>query len=152
MSLIVATGSNIGDRLSHLNAAKNLLKEKFNLIHESRVYKSEAVDYTNQPDFYNQVLEFELPDMAPKDAIEICLDIEARLGRTREIKRGPRNIDIDIIFWGTESINLKNLIVPHPRWSERSFIVLPLQELPYCKILANHYKIPSQFNNTAQPI
>lgn len=152
MSLIIATGSNLGNKIDHLKEARLKLQNELELIGQSRVFSSPAVDYENQPDFYNQLLEFKIPQMPPHDVIRLCLDIEKTMGRTRKIKRGPRNIDIDIIFWGLDSISLPELTVPHPRWSERSFIVLPLQELPYFETLAKHYKIPTSFKNTASPI
>ena len=152
MSLVIATGSNLGEKLQFLETAKKHLCQNFTLIAESRVYASPAVDYENQPDFYNQVLEFTLPQMPPESVIHHCLEIERTMGRTREIKRGPRTIDIDVIFWGTQTLNFPELIVPHPRWAERSFIVLPLQELPCFESLAKHYKIPSEFKNTAKPL
>jgi 2-amino-4-hydroxy-6-hydroxymethyldihydropteridine diphosphokinase len=81
-----------------------------------------------------------------------CLRIEKEMGRERDIPKGPRIIDIDILFWGTEQIDVPGLTIPHPRWAERSFVVYPLQELPYFETLKNHYKIPSEFSNTATPI
>ncbi|MAZ49266.1 MAG: 2-amino-4-hydroxy-6-hydroxymethyldihydropteridine diphosphokinase [Halobacteriovoraceae bacterium] len=152
MSLIIATGSNLGNKIDYLTEARLKLQKLFELVEQSRVFSSPAVDYENQPDFYNQLLEFKIPQMPAHDVIKLCLDIEKTMGRIREIKRGPRNIDIDIIFWGLDTINLPELTVPHPRWSERSFIVLPLQELPYFETLAKHYKIPTNFENTASPI
>ena len=152
MSLIIATGSNLGNKIDYLTEARLKLQKLFELVEQSRVFSSPAVDYENQPDFYNQLLELKIPQMPAHDVIKLCLDIEKTMGRIREIKRGPRNIDIDIIFWGLDTINLPELTVPHPRWSERSFIVLPLQELPYFETLAKHYKIPTNFENTASPI
>ena len=152
MSLIIATGSNLGNKIDYLTEARLKLQKLFELVEQSRVFSSPAVDYENQPDFYNQLLEFKIPQMPAHDVIKLCLDIEKTMGRIREIKRGPRNIDIDIIFWGLDTINLPELTVPHPRWSERSFIVLPLQELPYFETLAKHYKIPTNYENTASPI
>lgn len=152
MSLIIALGSNIGERKSHLETALEKLKENFKLIAASRIYSSPAVDYENQPDFYNQVLEFQLPTQKPSEVIQFCLETERSMGRRRDIPKGPRTIDIDIIFWGTEQIDIEGLTVPHPHWSERSFVVYPLQELPYFETLAIHYKIPEKFSNKAIPL
>lgn len=152
MSLIIATGSNQGDRKQFLEEALAHLSDHYELVAKSRIYLSEAVDYLNQPDFYNQVLEFRIPDQSAMDVLRQCLQIEIKMGRRRDIPKGPRTIDIDIIFWGIQSFDRPGLSVPHPSWSKRSFIVYPLQELPYFKTLQNHYRIPSTFNNSANPL
>ncbi len=136
MSLIIATGSNIGDSLQNLNRAKHELSKHFKLIATSRVYSSPAIDYLDQPDFFNQVLEFEMPlSIETFSILKICQQIELDLGRKRKIAKGPRTIDIDILFLHTLKISTPSLEVPHPRLFERSFVVLPLKELPYFKTL-----------------
>jgi len=152
VSLFIATGSNIGDRKNHLDQAKIKLISHFQLIAESRIYQSPAVDYLNQPDFYNQVLEFELPLHSPLTTITLLLSIENELGRSRNISKGPRVIDLDILFWGNQIIEFENLIIPHPRLFERSFVVLPLSELPGFNNLKNEFKFIFSFDNSATPI
>lgn len=152
MSLILATGSNLGDRKKNLELAKEQLDLFFSSLAVSRVFESPAVDYESQPDFYNQLLEYEIPKISPAETIDLILKIEKSLGRIRNKPKGPRIVDIDIIFWGTDSINLTNLIIPHPAWQDRSFIVLPLQELPYFQTLQNSFIIPSNFKNNAKPV
>lgn len=152
MSLILALGSNLEDKLSFLALARAKLNEHFVPIAESRIFKSEAVDYLNQPDFFNQVVEYKIPKIPPVEVMEIILKIELELGRTRKISKGPRTIDIDIIFWGLEKINETNLTVPHYAWCERSFVVLPLKDLPYYQTLKKSFIIPNEFNNSANPI
>jgi len=152
MSLIIATGSNLGDSLHLLNEAKELLGRDLLLIAASRIYKSTAVDYENQPDFFNQVLEFQLPPLSPEATLQHLLKIEHSMGRVRETWRGPRTIDIDIIFWGTDNITTEHLTVPHPRWMERSFVVRPLQELPFFQTIQNWFTIPKSFKVDAFPI
>lgn len=152
MSLLLATGANLGSPLHQLNQVKNELKEHFNFIAESRIYCSKAVDYESQPDFYNQVLEFELPTISPHETMQTLLEIEKKFGRTREILRGPRFIDIDIIFWGLDHIQTTDLVVPHPRWIQRSFVVRPLQELPFFKTIEKCFTIPKSFEVEAFPV
>lgn len=152
MSLILATGSNIGDKKSNLDSALKLLSEHFNFIAKSRIYHSPAIEYLNQPDFFNQVLEFEIPKLTPQQTIALILKIEKDLGRTRDIDKGPRTIDIDIIFWKTDKISSDNLTIPHPAWSERSFVTLPLAELPYYETIKKSFIIPNKFDNSAEPI
>ena len=152
MSLFIATGSNLGDRKSHLDEARNILSKKFKLIAASRIYESPAVDYLNQPDFYNQVLEFEIPDIDPLLAMDFLLETEQLMGRKRGIPKGPRVIDLDILFWGESVSNNELLILPHPRVFERSFVVLPLSELPGFKALSNTFSFTFSFNNSCSPI
>lgn len=153
MSLIIATGSNIGNSLVHLNEAKEYLSEKLQMIAESRVYSSAAVDYENQPDFLNQVLEFALPaSKSPDEVMRWLLAIEKQMGRERNISKGPRVIDLDIIFWGTEAIRTQHVIIPHPHWNERSFVVKPLMELPFFQTIQKCFTIPRSFNVEATPL
>jgi 2-amino-4-hydroxy-6-hydroxymethyldihydropteridine diphosphokinase len=152
MSLVIATGSNIGNSLESLALAKSKLCEHFNLLATSSVYQSAAVDYESQPDFFNQVLEFSLPELEAQKVMEILLEIELSMGRTRDIFRGPRTIDLDIIFWGTQLIHTETLVVPHPRWQERSFVVRPLKELPFFKTIEKCFTIPESFKVEAFPI
>lgn len=151
-SLFIATGTNLGDRKGHLHEAKELLKKEFEFIAESRIYESPAVDYLNQPDFYNQVLEFRLPSLSPEIVMARLLRIEQEMGRNRDIPKGPRIIDLDILFWGDKKIKSESLIVPHPRLFERSFVVLPLSELPGFKELQNFFEFKFAFTNTAKPL
>ncbi len=152
MSLILATGSNIGDREANLNLAMKELKNIFQLTAKSQIYKSAAIEYEDQPEFFNQVLEFETPSINPHTAMKEILKIEKKLGRRRDIPKGPRTIDIDIVFWDLEQIKSRELTIPHPAWNQRSFVIEPLKELPYFQTIIKHFNIPSQINNTAQPI
>lgn len=152
MSLIIATGSNIGHSLQILKEARQRLSENFELIAESRIYSSRAVEYENQPDFFNQVLEFKIPDLDPEQVMQKLLDLEQEFGRNRNIPKGPRTLDLDIIFWNLEKIEKDALTVPHPRWAERSFVVKPLQELPFFQTIKKCFTIPKSFNVDAFPV
>ncbi len=152
MPIVIATGSNLGDRKSNLEHALLKLQEHFNLIEQSRIYESSAVDYFDQPDFYNQVLVFETPALSPHETLKILLSIEQEQGRTREIARGPRIIDIDLLFYNLDKINTEILDLPHPRLFDRSFVVLPLKELAYFKTLEKNFYFKNQFENCAIPI
>ncbi len=152
MALIIATGSNMGDRLANLKEAKARLAEILTLTAESRIYTSAAVDYTSQPDFANQVLQFALPWDNPENVMRKLLQIENEAGRTRDILRGPRVIDIDILFWGLEIVRTPSLTIPHPRWNQRSFVVRPLSELPFFHAVEKCFTIPRSFEIEATPI
>ena len=152
MPLIIATGSNLNDRYNNLLEAKSALSQSFSFIEESRVYLSKAVDYENQPDFYNQVLVFKTPGAEPQEIMTQILKIEATLGRTREVLRGPRTIDIDILFIDNVTSNTDHLTLPHPRLFDRSFVVLPLMELSCFESLTNNYEFKTSFDNFASPL
>ncbi|MGZ3789257.1 MAG: 2-amino-4-hydroxy-6-hydroxymethyldihydropteridine diphosphokinase [Bacteriovorax sp.] len=151
-SFFIASGSNLGDRKLNLEKALALLQKHFDLIASSRIYESPAVDYLNQPDFYNQVLEFKIPPLAPDAVITLLLEMEKELGRNRLIPKGPRLIDLDILFWGVEKFSSEMLEIPHPRLFERSFVVLPLSELPGFEILRKNFTFNFQFDNHASPL
>lgn len=152
MSLFIATGTNLGDRRHNLETAKTLLQKKFELIAVSRIYESSAVDYLDQPDFYNQVLEFKIPNLSPEEAMSFLLETEKAMGRQRAVAKGPRLIDLDILFWQHLVINTTHLQLPHPRLFERSFVVLPLSELPGFQELKKHFSFPQTFTNSSTPL
>ncbi|MBA2404550.1 MAG: 2-amino-4-hydroxy-6-hydroxymethyldihydropteridine diphosphokinase [Bdellovibrionales bacterium] len=152
MSLIIAIGSNLENPLENLQQARKVLASQFKLIAESQVYKSAAVDYEAQPDFFNQVLEYQIPALTPDQTMSWLLEAEKNMGRTRDISRGPRTIDMDIILWGLETHHTKMVDIPHPRWLERSFVIRPLQELPFFKTIEKCFTIPRSFKIEAFPV
>ena len=150
--LILGTGSNQGNSLRFLSLAEQSLSRHFQLVAKSRIYISRAVDYREQPDFYNQVLQFISPPCDPENIFDITMSIELRLGRKRNIPKGPRTIDIDLLFLETKPYRSKNIILPHPRALERSFVVRPLQELPYCREIQKYYSFPERFEIESSPL
>lgn len=95
---------------------------------QSAVYETEPVGYAKQENFYNIILKVE-SIFEPNEMLGACLGIECAFGRKRTIRFGPRIIDIDIIFAEDCKIESRNLSVPHPRYSERRFVLEPLLEL-----------------------
>lgn len=142
MALIISLGSNLGNKTQNLNLALESLSKKYVLTAVSRIFESLAVDYINQPSFYNQILEFETPLEAPEEIMSSLLEIELDLGRKRDIPKGPRIIDIDILFIDLLKINSKNLEIPHPRLFERPFCTIPLKEIPYYTVLNDNHHFP----------
>ena len=143
MPLIISLGSNLGNKAQNLSLAIESLSKRYTLIAASRIFDSLAVDYLNQPSFYNQVLEFETPNETPEEIMANLLKIESDLGRKRDIPKGPRIIDIDILFIDLLKINSKTLEVPHPRLFERPFCTIPLKELPFFTILNDNHHFPA---------
>lgn len=149
MSLILGLGSNIGNCLENLKEARDRIHQLYPILATSNVYYSKAVEYKDQPDFFNQVIECSLPQSSPAQTIKKLLEIEQSMGRDRSVPKGPRNIDIDLLFFAQEVCHSPECEVPHPRLFERSFVVLPLKELPYFKILEKSFRFPASFSNSA---
>ena len=152
MSLIIALGSNLGEPQSNLAAGFELLCRCYKPIALSRVYHSKAIGHTDQPDFFNQVAEFELPNELPEQVLAQLMAIESQLGRVREIAMGPRSLDLDLLFFGTLHLDSPQLTLPHPRLWTRSFVVLPLQELPGHTSLAQHFSFAAPLEGDAKPL
>jgi 2-amino-4-hydroxy-6-hydroxymethyldihydropteridine diphosphokinase len=120
-------GSNLGDRLNNLNLAIDFLKERMKVDKSSPLYDTAPVGETNQPRFLNMVLQVSTRLSAPT-LLFMTKGIEAKLGRVPV--DSPRPIDIDILFYGDQTINTPpQLIVPHPRLVERAFVLVPLADI-----------------------
>lgn len=144
----ICLGSNTDDAQLHLeNALVHIAQYPKTRIHAlSRVYKTEPQEDKNQNWFYNQMLCLEYNESFPDrnaqsealGLLDFMLKIEQTLGRVRDDSRrfGPRSIDLDIITFGTYCINTEKLIIPHPRFSQRAFVLIPLQEIADDTILA----------------
>ena len=122
-------GSNLGDRLSNLRRAVELLEEEgVPVVRSSRVYETDPVGGPAQPDYLNAVVEVDAPGTA-RELLEAALAIEGAMGRERGERWGPRVIDVDVLTFGQETIDEPGLQVPHPRMHERAFVLIPLLEL-----------------------
>ena len=152
MSLIIATGTNIGDKKKNLCQARDKLSKIFHFIAASNIYTSEPVEYLKQPDFYNQVLEFENPNIEATLVLEKIKKIELEMGRVKTIPKGPRVIDLDIIFMGDILFKNEILEIPHPAALHRSFVMLPFRELPFYQTIKEKLEIPETFDSMASPI
>ena len=130
----VGLGSNLGDRARLIEEAAMLI----GAARLSTVLETEPWGYENQPKFLNAVAEVETP-LAARQLLDHLLDVERRLGRERVgAQWGPRTIDLDLLLYGDETIDEPGLVVPHPRLTERDFVLRPLAELvPSLKIPGN---------------
>lgn len=126
--VVVAMGSNVGDRLGNLRSALAAVSGPVRVERVSSVYESEPTDYLEQPDFLNAVV-YGTTRLGPEDLLTVLMRAEERAGRQRAIARGPRTLDLDLIFYGSRVIRTDNLVVPHPRWSGRAFVCVPLMEV-----------------------
>jgi 2-amino-4-hydroxy-6-hydroxymethyldihydropteridine diphosphokinase len=130
MSLVyLALGANIPDRLSHLNnAVQGLQQSHIGVLRTASIYETEPHGFRDQAWFLNTVAEIET-DLDPPELLRICLSIEHRNNRKREFIGGPRTLDIDIIFYDKRVIRTSNLVIPHPRFASRRFVLVPMAEL-----------------------
>jgi 2-amino-4-hydroxy-6-hydroxymethyldihydropteridine diphosphokinase len=123
------TGGNLGSRAENLERAKNqvaLLAGR--LLASSELYETAAWGKQDQPDYLNQVLLVETA-LSPSDLLTIILEIEKSLGRVRMEKYDARLIDIDILFYNEEQLQLPHLVIPHPLLHTRRFVLEPLCEI-----------------------
>jgi 2-amino-4-hydroxy-6-hydroxymethyldihydropteridine diphosphokinase len=123
----LSLGTNLGDRRAHLEAAIPLIVESddYRLSH---VYESEPVGGVEQEDFWNMVVEI-MTDASPKELLLRARRAESAAKRTREVRWGPRTLDVDVLLVGEETSEEPDILVPHPRLYERSFVLVPLHEL-----------------------
>ncbi len=126
--IYLALGSNVGDRLTYLIKSLQEIKKIAEVKAISTVYESEAWGYTNQPRFLNLVVKVHT-NLEPHTFLLSLRRIERNVGRRERFKWGPREIDIDILLWGSKVINSKMLHIPHPYLTERDFFLYPLLEL-----------------------
>ena len=123
-------GSNEGNRHQYLLEAMQILDQhdEVHVANQSTVHETAPVSHIEQGDFLNQVVQVETA-LDPPSLLRVCLDTEASLGRVREERWGPRTIDIDILFYGYDIIELNGLTIPHPEVHKRSFMLTPLAEI-----------------------
>ena len=123
----LSLGSNLGDRLSNLKMAIMKMEESdsITLLELSPVYESEPVGKKDQSWFLNTVALAET-SLEPLSLLDYLLEIEKSMGRQREIKWGPRNVDLDILLYDDLIIDSDRLILPHPQMHKRRFVLLPL--------------------------
>ncbi|QCR30778.1 2-amino-4-hydroxy-6-hydroxymethyldihydropteridine diphosphokinase [Lysinibacillus sp. SGAir0095] len=126
----LSIGTNIGDREQNLKLALQQLEGKTDVSVKaiSSIYETAPVGYVDQPAFLNIALLIETSHSA-LEMLQICQFVENELGRVREIRWGPRIIDLDILLYNNDNIEVENLIVPHPRMFERAFVLVPLLEI-----------------------
>jgi 2-amino-4-hydroxy-6-hydroxymethyldihydropteridine diphosphokinase len=122
-------GSNVGDRMDYLKKASISIESKIGkIVKKSQVYETEPWGEKEQDDFLNIVLEIQTK-LNPTTTLEKIKEIESLLEREETYKWGPREIDIDILFFGDEMISEVNLTIPHPFIHERKFTLVPLSEI-----------------------
>jgi 2-amino-4-hydroxy-6-hydroxymethyldihydropteridine diphosphokinase len=135
-------GANLGDRLTTLQRAVDLLAEHgVRATASSRVWETDPVGGPEgQPAYLNAVVRAET-ELDAYDVLSAANTVEAALGRTRDVRWGPRTIDIDVLLYDDLRQDDPKLTIPHPRMSERSFVVLPLLEIDPAPVLPDGTKV-----------
>jgi 2-amino-4-hydroxy-6-hydroxymethyldihydropteridine diphosphokinase len=127
--IYLSLGSNIGERAENIARAIALLPAHgVRVVRKSSLYETEPVEFLAQGWFLNCVVEVET-DLAPRELMRALLTIERAMGRERVAPKGPRIIDMDILLFGPLVVREKDLEIPHPRMTERRFVLVPLAEI-----------------------
>lgn len=133
----IGLGSNIEPCKQYLDDAIEMLGEKEVVISKmSSIYETAPVGYTEQSNFLNMVIEVRT-ELEMIELLDVCQKIEVELGRKRTFKNGPRTVDLDILFYNDENVQIDRLIIPHPRLHERAFVLVPLAEIAPELIMPN---------------
>lgn len=128
-TVAIALGSNVGDRRAHLQYAVERLTPFISNLRVSRFIDSEPVDVPEpQPPYLNGAVVGQTT-LSARELLDALMAIERERGRTRMTPRAPRTLDLDLILYGNAIVNEDDLIVPHPRFRERAFVVDPLKEI-----------------------
>ncbi len=128
--ILIGLGSNLGDRPQNIMTAIEKLGQHKDIQIEkvSSLYETKPVGVTTQPDFINGVISI-TTSLSPLALLRVCLKVEEEMGRIRDERWGPRNIDIDILVYHDLMMEDEVLQIPHPRLHERCFVLVPLQEI-----------------------
>ncbi|WP_042171344.1 2-amino-4-hydroxy-6-hydroxymethyldihydropteridine diphosphokinase [Paenibacillus gorillae] len=126
----IALGSNMGDREQLLQQAVICLSERpdIDVLRVSALYETDPVGYTDQPAFLNMVIAVQTT-LKPLELLHVQQDVERLLGRVRDIRWGPRTIDLDLLLYEDVAMDDEELTLPHPRMMERAFVLVPLSDV-----------------------
>ena len=126
--IYLALGTNLGDRRANLRAAIAALPPAVTVLAKSPIYQTPPWGITDQPAFLNMALKGETL-LAPLALLSLLKRLEIQLGRTPSIRYGPRQIDMDILFYAGLILDTPELVIPHPRLQERAFALVPLADI-----------------------
>lgn len=126
----LALGSNLGDRLAHLQSALDGLRDHpaITIVAVSRVYETDPVGGPAQDDYLNAVVEV-MTDLQPEAVLEVAQALERAAGRVRAERWGPRTLDVDLLRYDDLRLDTASLTIPHPRMWERAFVLAPLHDV-----------------------
>ena len=128
VTVYLGLGSNLGNRQDNMDKALDFLSQRLRVERISSLYETEPVGNINQPRFLNLVCRA-YTTLSPTELLTLAKGIESKLGRIFNKPNTPRPIDIDILFYGEQVIETPDLVMPHPRLTERAFVLIPLAEI-----------------------
>jgi 2-amino-4-hydroxy-6-hydroxymethyldihydropteridine diphosphokinase len=126
--IFVALGSNIENRKQHLETAIVLLHEKVHTITVAPLYETKPRYFEAQQNFLNTVLSG-FTDLKPRELLQFTKTVQQEVGRVERFRNGPREIDIDILFYDNVVYKDQELEIPHPRLQERDFVLQPFADI-----------------------
>ena len=127
VTVYLGLGSNLGDRQANLDRALEFLSQRLRMGKISSIYDTEPLGESNQPRFLNLVCQA-FTRLQPDGLLALAKGIERKLGRVSKSGK-PRTIDIDILLYGDQVIETPELVIPHPKMTERAFVLIPLDEI-----------------------
>lgn len=128
VSVYLGLGSNVGERKQNLDAALHFISQRLKVDKTSSVYDTAPEDNPNQPHFLNLVARA-YTTLEPLALLTLLKGIETKMGRLSTKRYSPRTIDIDILFYGKQTLSTPELTIPHLRIAERAFVLMPLEEI-----------------------
>ncbi len=128
IGVFLGIGTNLGDRERNLQEARQVLSQRLEILKESSIYQTAPWGYLDQPAFLNQAIEAQTA-LSSLNLLDVLKQTENELGRQENFRYGPRLIDLDILFYGNRIIQTPRLQVPHPRLTQRAFVLVPLAEI-----------------------
>lgn len=149
----IGLGSNLGNREQYLRTALARIEgdSAITITKVSSIYETAPVGVTDQPAFLNMVIEIET-SYSPSKLLDVIQSIENACGRKRDMRWGPRTLDLDILLYNQENMKSERLEIPHPRMAERAFVLIPLYEINPALVqtlFAKAYEMVKQSNNQA---
>jgi 2-amino-4-hydroxy-6-hydroxymethyldihydropteridine diphosphokinase len=127
--VLLGFGGNLGDPVATIEAALRRLEgEGVRITRRSHWYRTAPWGLTDQPDFVNRCVAVDT-DLSPRALLKLVQAVETGLGREREVRWGPRTIDIDILTYGDLTVDEPGLVIPHPSLTERAFVLVPLLDI-----------------------
>ncbi len=127
-TVFLCLGSNLGNRAANLHTAIAAMAAEIPLVQQSSIYETEPWGYTDQPAFLNQAIRG-TTHLEPMDLLAFLKKIERTHGRSETFRFGPRIIDLDILLYDDLVMDSPVLTIPHPRLTERAFVLIPLAEI-----------------------
>jgi 2-amino-4-hydroxy-6-hydroxymethyldihydropteridine diphosphokinase len=127
-TVFLALGSNIENRKQHIEKAIVLLREKIHDITVAPLYETKPRYFENQNNFLNTVLSG-ITELEPQELLQFTKTVQKKVGRVERFRYGPREIDIDILFYGNVVYKDEELEIPHPRLQDRDFVLQPFSDI-----------------------